>query len=205
MRWVLFICLVFLSGCKWDSRTVLEPSYKYDEQILTRNYSHSPVQNVVDWWIREGVHSDFLPFIPSDEYWEIGKEQCCTGVDWLSLLFLRACLGFEREPDKGKIDYWQSSWETIDRGMKGDCEDFAILFYVEACRRGLLPPDRSGIVAVYVLSTDTYHAMVFYYPDESEDDFICMDDDFGPEWVSNIACIPIYAFTLNEFWRYGPY
>lgn len=201
---IILLVLIFILGACSDYDDGFTRSKDYDQGlILERVYGFYPLKQIVDWWEREHQWS-FSEYKEVDTAY-ILHEREVVGYDLYGVITeaLEIKKWFEYE-DEGSASYWKSYQEVKDQRC-GDCEDFHIFLYIECCRKGLIPSDRSGVVAAYDTQMGTYHAMMFLYPYEDESVFLVFNYS-AMSWVDvQERYIPIFACTLNEYWRYGPY
>jgi predicted transglutaminase-like cysteine proteinase len=102
----------------------------------------------------------------------------------------------------GKIDYWASPLETLDRGQ-GDCEDYAIAKYFSLLATGV-PESKLRLVYVRAMldGRPQAHMVLAYYAQPNAEPLIL--DNLQPEVRPASArpdLAPVFSFNSEGLWQ----
>jgi predicted transglutaminase-like cysteine proteinase len=102
----------------------------------------------------------------------------------------------------GKIDYWASPLETLDRGQ-GDCEDYAIAKYFSLLATGV-PESKLRLVYVRAMldGRPQAHMVLAYYTQPNAEPLIL--DNLQPEVRPASArpdLAPVFSFNSEGLWQ----
>jgi predicted transglutaminase-like cysteine proteinase len=102
----------------------------------------------------------------------------------------------------GKVDYWASPLETLDRG-KGDCEDYAIAKYFSLLATGM-PESKLRLVYVKAMldGRPQAHMVLAYYAQPDAEPLIL--DNLNPELKPASArgdLAPVFSFNSEGLWQ----
>jgi predicted transglutaminase-like cysteine proteinase len=102
----------------------------------------------------------------------------------------------------GKLDYWASPLESLDRG-KGDCEDYAIAKYFSLLATGM-PEAKLRLVYVRAMldGRPQAHMVLAYYAQPEAEPLIL--DNLNPELKPASArgdLAPVFSFNSEGLWQ----
>jgi len=117
--------------------------------------------------------------------------------------FFNQRIAFREDIDTwGKLDYWASPLETLDRGQ-GDCEDYAIAKYFSLLAAGV-PEGRLRLVYVRAMlaGRPQAHMVLAYYAQPNAEPLIL--DNLQPEVKPAGArpdLAPVFSFNSEGLWQ----